>query len=258
MSKIKNAFKNGRAFIGFLTAGDPNIEKSEEFILAMANSGVDLIEIGIPFSDPVAEGKVIEAANVRALANGTTPDDVFNMVKSVREKTDVPLAFLTYLNPVFNYGYDVFFKKCKEVGIDGIIIPDLPFEERGEVLPYAKENGVDVISMIAPTSEDRIKKIAEKAEGFIYVVSSMGVTGVRSEIKSDIHSIVDAIRQVSATPIAVGFGISTPKQAYDISRFADGVIIGSAIVKIIETYGENSKEYLEKYVKEIKDSMNLD
>ncbi len=255
MSRIKNAFENGKAFIGFLTAGDPNIQKSMDYILAMAESGADLIEIGIPFSDPIAEGKVIEAANVRALSVGTTCDQVFELVALVRKKTSIPLVFLTYLNPVFNYGYEQFFTRCKEVGIDGIIIPDMPYEERGELLSFASNNEVDVISLIAPTSDERISQIAKDATGFIYVVSSMGVTGVRSEIKTDITSITDTIRRVSQTPIAIGFGISTTEQAKQMATHADGIIVGSAIVKIIEEHGSNADEYIRSYVREMKNAI---
>ncbi len=256
MSRISKAFENkasgNKAFIGFLTAGDPDIKRSEEFILAMAESGADLIEIGIPFSDPIAEGKVIETANVRALSSRTTTDKVFDLVESVRKKTDVPLVFLTYLNPVFNYGYERFFSRCNAVGVDGIIIPDLPYEEKGELLPFATANGVDVISLIAPTSKDRITQIAKDATGFIYVVSSMGVTGVRSEITTNLSDIINTIRSVTDTPIAVGFGISTPEQAQEIAKYADGVIVGSAIVKIIEKHGLNAEPFLTKYVGEMK------
>ncbi len=255
MSRINTAFENGKAFIGFVTAGDPNIQKSMDYILAMAESGADLIEIGIPFSDPIAEGKVIEAANVRALSAGTTCDQVFELVASVRNKTNIPLVFLTYLNPVFNYGYERFFKRCNEVGIDGIIIPDMPYEERGELLPFANNNGIDVISLIAPTSDERISQIAKDATGFIYVVSSMGVTGVRSEIKTDIASITDTVRHVTKTPVAIGFGISTPEQAKQMSTYADGIIVGSAIVKIIEKHGNNADEYIRSYVREMKDAI---
>lgn len=255
MSKIENAFKNGTAFIGFLTAGDPNLEKTEEYILAMEEAGADLIEIGIPFSDPIAEGAVIQEANIRALSVGTTTDKVFDMVASVRKKTQIPLVFLTYLNPVFKYGYERFFAKCQESGIDGIIIPDMPYEEKGELLPIAKQNGVDVISMIAPTSEDRIKRIASEATGFIYVVSSMGVTGMRSEIKTDLASILQTVKAASNTPAAIGFGINTPEQAAHYGGMAEGVIVGSAIVKLIEKYGENAKEPLMQYVKLMKNAL---
>lgn len=252
MSKIENAFKNGTAFIGFLTAGDPTLEKTVEYILAMEEAGCDLIEIGIPFSDPMAEGVVIQEANVRALKHNTTTDDVFDIVREVRKHTDIPLVFLTYINPVFFYGYEKFFRTCNEVGIDGIISPDLPYEEKGEIADIARANDVDVISLIAPTSSERIKMIANDATGFIYVVSSLGVTGMRSEIKTDLKSILSDIREVTDLPLAVGFGINTPKQAEDISKIADGVIVGSAIVKIIEEHGENASEALKDYVSSMK------
>lgn len=256
MSKIANAFKNGKAFIGFLTAGDPTIEKTVEFILAMEKAGCDLIEIGIPFSDPMAEGVVIQDANVRALKHNTTTDDVFDIVKAVRAETDIPIVFLTYINPVFFYGYGKFFERCNELGVDGIISPDLPYEEKGEIAEIALRNDVDVISLIAPTSKERIQKIARDATGFIYVVSSLGVTGMRSEIKTDLNSILKDIRDVSDLPLAVGFGINTTEQASEISKIADGVIVGSAIVKIIEKYGENATEYLEEYVSSMKKAAN--
>ena len=250
MSRIPNAFKNGTAFIGFLTAGDPTTEKTVEYILAMEEAGCDLIEIGIPFSDPMAEGVVIQDANVRALKHSTTTDDVFEIVKEVRQKTDIPLVFLTYINPVFFYGYEEFFKKCSEYGIDGIISPDLPYEEKGEIADIAARNDVDVISLIAPTSKERIQKIAGDATGFIYVVSSLGVT----EIKTDLNAIISDIRDVTDLPVAVGFGINTPEQASDISKISDGVIVGSAIVKIIEKYGEDATDELKKYVADMKNA----
>ena len=254
MSKIPNAFKNGTAFIGFLTAGDPTIDKTVEYILAMEEAGCDLVEIGIPFSDPMAEGVVIQDANVRALKHNTTTDDVFDIVARVREKTDIPLVFLTYINPVFFYGYEKFFKRCSELGIDGIISPDLPYEEKGEIADIALSNDVDVISLIAPTSSERIKMIASEATGFIYVVSSLGVTGMRSEIKTDLKSILSDIREVTDLPLAVGFGINTPEQAAEISKIADGVIVGSAIVKIIEEHGEDANAALKEYVSSMKNA----
>ena len=256
VSKIANAFENGKAFIGFLTAGDPTVEKTVEYILAMEEAGCDLIEIGIPFSDPMAEGVVIQDANVRALKHNTTTDDVFDIVKAVREKTDVPLVFLTYINPVFFFGYEEFFKKCGELGVDGIISPDLPYEEKGEISEIARKNDVDVISLIAPTSKERIQKIATDATGFIYVVSSLGVTGMRSEIKTDLNAILKDIRDVTDLPLAVGFGINTPEQAQNIGKIADGVIVGSAIVKIIEEHGENATEPLKDYVSSMKKAAN--
>lgn len=256
MSRIANAFKNGKAFIGFLTAGDPTIEKTVDYIFAMEEAGCDLIEIGIPFSDPMAEGVVIQDANVRALTHNTTTDDVFDIVKQVRAKSDIPLVFLTYINPVFFYGYEEFFKKCSELGVDGIISPDLPYEEKGEIADSALKNDVDVISLIAPTSKERIQMIAGDATGFIYVVSSLGVTGMRSEIKTDLNAILEDIRDVTDLPLAVGFGINTPEQASKIGKIADGVIVGSAIVKIIEEHGENADKPIKDYVSSMKEACN--
>lgn len=256
MSKIKNAFANGKAFIGFLTAGDPSLDKTEEFLLSMVSAGADLIEIGIPFSDPIAEGKVIQRANIRALSVGTTLNKIFDMVKAIRLKTQVPIVFLTYLNPVFTYGYDHFFRKCNENGIDGVIIPDIPFEEKGELLPFSDKYGVDIISLIAPSSKERIAKIASPAQGFVYCVSSMGVTVVRNEIKTDLPTIISAIKATTNVPIAVGFGISTPQQASEISAYADGIIVGSAIVKIIEEHGANAAKPLYKYVRAMKEAIS--
>ena len=255
MSKIQNAFQNGKAFIGFLTAGDPSLDKTVDFILEMERGGADLVEIGIPFSDPIAEGPVIQEANLRALAAGATTEKVFDMVARVREKTDIPLVFLTYLNPVFNYGYEAFFSKCEELGVDGIILPDMPFEEKAEISDIAKQHGVDLISLVAPTSEQRIKTIAAESTGFLYVVSSMGVTGMRSEIKTDLASIVSAAKSATDTPAAVGFGINTPEQAANIAKIADGVIVGSAIVKIIAQHGKAADGPVHDYVKSMKDAI---
>ena len=266
MSRIQNAFKKGKAFIGFVTGGDPTIEKTKEFVMEMIRAGADLIEIGIPFSDPIAEGPVIQEANNRALAAGATVEKLFTLVADLRKETDVPLVFLTYVNPVFRYGqtanspdqsqgYNAFFKRCRESGLDGIIIPDLPFEEQPPVREAADKHGIDLISLIAPTSEARIKKIAKTASGFIYLVSSMGVTGVRSEITTDLASITKAIKSVTQTPVAIGFGIHTPAQAAEMSRIADGVIVGSAIVKIVAHYGTEAAPYIYNYVKEMKEAV---
>lgn len=257
MSKIREAFTDGTAFIAFLTAGDPSKEKTLEFILAIEEAGADIIEIGIPFSDPIAEGPVIQNANTRALSHGINTDDIFELVANVRLHSDIPLAFLTYINPVFYYGYEKFFKKCKEVGLNGIVIPDLPYEEKDEISEVAEKYEVDLISLIAPTSEDRIKMIAKASKGFIYLVSSMGVTGVRSEIKTNLEDIIEEIKKVTDVPIAIGFGINTPEQSKNIAKIADGVIVGSAIVKIIEKYGDASTQHIKDYVSEMKDATKV-
>jgi len=255
MSRIKSAFKNNKAFIGFVTGGDPSINKTKEFVLQMIKAGADLIEIGIPFSDPIAEGPVIQEANNRALSAGATVEKCFTLVSELRKETEVPFVFLTYLNPVFHYGYDAFFKRCADVGLDGIIIPDLPFEEQPPVREAAAQHGIDLISLIAPTSETRIKEIAKAASGFIYLVSSMGVTGIRSEIKTDLVSITAAIKSVTDTPVAIGFGIHTTEQAAQMAKIADGVIVGSAIVKIAAKYGAEAAPHIYNYVKEMKEAV---
>ena len=252
MSRLQEVFEKGKAFVAFLTAGDPTAECTVDYILKMEKAGADLIEIGIPFSDPTAEGPVIQEASLRALQGGMTAEGVFHIVEEVRKSSSVPLALMTYLNPVFHYGYDAFFARCRSLGVDGIIVPDLPFEEKREAEEVAERFGVDVISLIAPTSRERIRLIAKEAKGFIYVVSSMGVTGVRSRITTDIAGMVKEIRAVTDTPCAIGFGISTPKQAGEMARYADGVIVGSAIVRLIEQYGEAAGEEIYRYVSDMK------
>ncbi len=224
-------------------------------MLKMAQAGCDLIEIGIPFSDPIAEGPVIQEANLRSLSQGTTTDKVFALAKKVSHQVDIPLVFMTYLNVLFKYGYDRFLQKAVDSGISGVIIPDLPFEEKEELSSVADTYGVEVVSLIAPTSEDRIKKIASQAKGFIYTVSSLGVTGTRSEIKTDLESITNAVKQATDIPVAIGFGINTPEQAKKYSRIADGIIVGSAIVKIIAQYGADSPDRVYEYVKSMKDAI---
>lgn len=256
MINIKNAFADGKAFIAFLTAGDPALETTEQLILAMEQAGADLIEIGIPFSDPVAEGVAIQGADQRALAAGATTDKIFEMVKRVKEKVRIPLVFMTYINPVFTYGVNRFMQKCNDCGIGGIIIPDLPFEEKEEVLPACKEYGITLISMIAPTSNERISKIAAQAEGFVYCVSSLGVTGVRSEITTNISKMIALVKKSTDTPCAIGFGISTPEQARSMAKSADGVIVGSAIVKLIAQHGAESVQPVYDYVKSMKQAIS--
>lgn len=256
MSKIKSAFASGKAFIPFITCGDPDLETTEKILRAAAENGADLIELGIPFSDPTAEGPVIQAASLRALSGGVTTDKIFELVRRLRRDIDIPMVFMTYANVVFSYGSDRFISTCREIGIDGLILPDLPFEEKEEFLPYCKKYGVDLISLIAPTSENRIAMICSEADGFIYLVSSLGVTGTRSKITTDLDSIVSVIRENTDVPCAIGFGISTPEQAADMASKADGVIVGSAIIKIIEKYGKDAAEQVGKYVKEMKAAAN--
>jgi tryptophan synthase alpha chain len=252
MNKLEQVFKKGKAFIPFITAGDPTLDVTEQLVLQMAEAGADLIELGIPFSDPIAEGPVIQEADIRALASGTTTDKLFDMMKRVRKTCDVPIAFMTYINPIFTYGTERFMKNCQEVGVDAVIVPDVPFDEKEELEPYCSKYGVTLISMIAPTSQNRIRTIASEAEGFIYCVSSMGVTGVRSEISNDVGEMIQLVKEVKDIPCAIGFGISTPEQAAKMAQISDGVIVGSAIVKIIAQYGENCIPYVTQYVKEMK------
>ncbi|MCC8045566.1 MAG: tryptophan synthase subunit alpha [Clostridiales bacterium] len=255
MNKIQSAFAHGKAFIPFITCGDPSLEVTEQLVYAMEKAGADLIELGIPFSDPTAEGPVIQEANNRALAGGVTTDKIFDMVKKIRKNTQIPMVFMTYANVVFSYGIERFIKTAAEVGMDGIILPDVPFEEKEEFAVTCRENGLALVSLIAPTSHARIAEIASAAEGFIYCVSSLGVTGVRSEITTDIGEMVRLVRAASDIPCAIGFGISTPEQAAKMAREADGVIVGSAIVRICKEYGADCVPKVAEYVKSMKDAI---
>ena len=255
MSKIREAFQGGKAFIPFITCGDPDLETTEKLVYAMEEAGADLIELGIPFSDPTAEGPVIMAANERALSGGVTTDDIFDMVRRLRKRVQIPLVFMTYANVVFSYGSERFLSTAAEIGMDGLILPDVPFEEKEEFDPLCKKYGLDLISMVAPTSEQRIAGVTKDASGVIYVVSSLGVTGVRSEITTDIGSLVVRIRANTDVPCAVGFGISTPEQAGKMAALSDGAIVGSAIVKLIAQYGRESVPYVADYVKSMKEAV---
>lgn len=250
--RIAEVFRNKKAFIPFVTAGDPDLEVTENLIPAMAKAGAGLIEIGIPFSDPVAEGIVIQEADVRALRSGATTDKIFESVRKIRRETDVPLAFMTYINPIFVYGTERFIKKMAECGVDALIIPDLPFEEKGEVAPVCEQYDIALISLIAPTSKERIQAIAREAEGFVYCVSSMGVTGVRASITTNIGEMVALVKQVKDIPCAVGFGISTPEQARRMAAEGDGAIVGSAIVRMIAQYGKDCIKPVCEYVSAMK------
>lgn len=256
MSNIKSAFTNGKAFIPFITCGDPDIETTEKIIRSAAQNGADLIELGIPFSDPTAEGPVIQAANIRALANGVTTDTIFEMVRRIRSDVKIPMVFMTYANVVFSYDADKFISTCQEIGIDGLILPDLPFEEKEEFLPICQKYGVDLISLIAPTSDKRIAMICKEAEGFLYIVSSLGVTGTRSEITTDLSALVSLVRENTDIPCAIGFGISTPEQAAKMAALSDGAIVGSAIIKIIEKYGKDAAEHVGEYIKSMKEAIS--
>ncbi len=255
MSRIHSAFENGKAFIAFITCGDPDLETTAKAVREAARNGADLIELGIPFSDPTAEGPVIQGANLRALTGGVTTDKIFDLVRDLRRDLTIPMVFMTYANVVFSYGAERFIGTCEEIGIDGLILPDLPFEEKEEFQPLCRKYGVDLISLTAPTSENRIAMIVKEAEGFIYIVSSLGVTGMRSEIKTDLASIVQVVRENTKVPCAIGFGISTPEQAGKMAGLADGVIVGSAIIKIIEKHGKDAPKYVGEYVRSMKEAI---
>ena len=255
MSKIKNAFDHGKAFIPFITCGDPDLETTGAVVREAVKNGADLVELGIPFSDPTAEGPVIQGANIRALKGGVTTDKIFDFVRELRKDVTVPMVFMTYANVVFSYGTDKFISTCQEIGIDGLILPDLPYEEKEEFIDLCHKYDVDLISLIAPTSENRIAMIAKDAEGFLYIVSSLGVTGTRSEIKTDLASIVEVVRKNTDIPCAIGFGISTPEQAKKMADISDGAIVGSAIIKILEKYGKDAPKYVGEYVKSMKDGI---
>jgi tryptophan synthase alpha chain len=254
MSRIQNAFADGKAFIAFITCGDPDLETTAKVVRSAVANGADLIELGIPFSDPTAEGPVIQGANLRALKGGVTTDKIFDLVRDLRRDVTVPMVFMTYANVVFSYGADRFFATCKETGMDGIILPDVPFEEKDEFLPYSRRYGIDFISLIAPTSEHRIAKIAAEAEGFLYIVSRLGVTGIGGG-NADISSMVKLVRENTSIPCAVGFGISTPEQANAMAAVSDGAIVGSAIVKIVEKYGRDAAGPVGEYVKSMTENL---
>lgn len=256
MSNIAEAFKKRKAFIPFLTCGDPDLDTTKKILKEISANGADLIELGIPFSDPTAEGPVIQGANMCALEQGVTTDKIFNMVREIRADMPQPMVFMTYANVVFSYGTEKFLSICEEIGMDGIILPDVPYEEKADFDGACKAHGLDLISLIAPTSANRIGMIARAASGFIYVVSSLGVTGTRTEIKTDLDSIVKVIRKNSDKPCAIGFGISTPEQAKAMVEKADGVIIGSAIIKLMAKYGKESPGYVGEYVRSIREALD--
>lgn len=255
MSKVSEAFKNGKAFIAFVTGGDPDLDTTKKLILEMEKSGADLIEIGIPFSDPIAEGRVIQEADLRALTAGCTTDRLFNTVKELKGIVKIPLVFMTYINVIYRYGTEKFMDRCVECGISGVIVPDCPFEERDELAPYCEKAGVDLIPLIAPTSEERITKIAKSAQGFVYVVSSLGVTGIRQNITTDLGAMTKLVKEATDVPCAIGFGIAKPQQAVDVCQYADGAIVGSAIVKIVAEHGKDCVPYVGEYVKSMKDKI---
>lgn len=255
MIRIADAFKKGKAFIPFLTGGDPDLDTTRVLLKTVQEAGADLVEIGVPFSDPIAEGPVIQEADERSLNAGCTTDKLFDMVSSVKADMHIPMVLMTYVNPIYSYGTEKFLQRCRESGICGIIVPDVPFEEKDELEKPCEKYGVELVSMIAPTSKERIHAIAADASGFLYCVSSMGVTGVRSSITTDVGAMVKLAREVTSIPCAVGFGISTPEQARKMADVSDGAIVGSAIVKIVAAHGRDSAGYVYDYVKSMKDAI---
>ena len=255
MSNTKRAFAHGKAFIPFLTCGDPDLETTIKLVPALAEAGADLIELGIPFSDPTAEGPVIQDANLRALCGGVTTDKIFDAVTRIRKKTDVPLAFMTYANVVFSRGADRFAARMADTGVDALILPDVPLEEKEEFAAACRRQGVDFISLVAPTSADRTERIAREAEGFVYCVSSLGVTGERAALSDVAAETVRRIKAVREIPCAVGFGISTPEQAAAMAKISDGVIVGSAIVRLIAVHGKDCIPFVTEYVRSMKDAI---
>lgn len=255
MNKILQAFKHGKAFIPFITCADPSLQVTEQLVYAMEQAGADLIELGIPFSDPTAEGPVIQEANIRALSGGVKTDHIFDLVRAIRRRTQIPMVFMTYANVVFSYGTERFIKKAAELCMDGIILPDVPYEEKQDFDQICKKYGLSFISMIAPTSKERIRMIAKEAEGFIYCVSSLGVTGIRDRIHTDLGAMTGLVKEVTDLPCAVGFGISTPEQAAQAAEFSDGIVVGSAIVKLCGQYGEECVPYVAEYVKSMKEAL---
>jgi tryptophan synthase alpha chain len=260
MNRIDGKFKflkekNEKAMIAFITAGDPNLDTTIDVVLAMEVAGADIIELGIPYSDPLADGVIIQQSSTRALNNGARISKIMNTVKEIRKNTEVPLVYLVYYNSVFKYGIEKFIKECSNVGIDGIIIPDLPIEERKDIIEVADSYGVNLIPLVAPTSKKRIESIVNNGKGFVYCVSTNGVTGVRKELGTNIEEYMEVVSQYTNLPKAIGFGISGPDMAKELKSYCDGVILGSAIVRL---FGEGlEKEELitnvKNFVKSIKD-----
>ena len=257
MSRLSKLSRENKLFIPFIVCGDPDIETTKEIVLSCVKAGADVIELGIPFSDPMAEGPVIMNAYDRAIMSGATTTKAINMLSEIRTQVDIPLVFMTYANVVYAYksGIEDFVKEAAAAGIDALILPDVSFEEKSEFSDICDKYDVDFISLIAPSSEDRIEMIAKEAKGFIYCVSSLGVTGVRENIDTDIDSMIQRVRKVSQIPCAIGFGISTAKQAKLMADKADGVIVGSGIVSLCEEYGKEAPVKVFEYVRSMKEEL---
>lgn len=261
MNRIDSAFSalkesGKKALITFITAGDPDMGTTVKTALEMFDRGADIIELGVPFSDPIAEGVTIQRSSLRSLKGGTTLDGIFDAVSEIRAETDKPLILMMYLNTIFVYGTDKFFAKCKDRGVDGVIVPDMPYEERMEILPFAEKYGVHNINLVSPASKDRIKTIAADSSGFLYCVSSNGVTGVRSGFSTDFDEFFGIIKANAKCPCCVGFGISSPEQAKKMSSYCDGAIVGSAIVRIMEEHGSDSPKAVGEFVGTLRNGMD--
>ncbi len=264
MSRIEEKFRrlkedNSKALVAYLTAGDPNLETTKEIILGLDRAGVDILEIGVPFSDPTADGPIIQAASHRALEGGATLSGILDMIEAVRDVSEIPIVLFRYYNPILSYGNEPFAKRARSVGVDGILVVDLPPEESAELRRHTDRAGIDFISLIAPTSTDeRIRKIARDAGGFLYYISITGVTGTSKPQASDIKRDVERIRAVTTLPVAVGFGISTPEQAREIAPHADGIVIGSAFVRLIEENrgANNMVNIVAGYARDIKQAIS--
>lgn len=260
--RIAAAFARHRAFIPFVTCGDPSLDVTEELVRALDRAGADLIELGIPFSDPTAEGPVIQEANVRALSAGVTTDAVLDLAERLCAKVEAPLLFMTYANVLYAYGVERFCARAAEAGIAGVILPDVPFEEKAEFDAPCRAHGLELVSLIAPTSEDRVGRIARAASGFVYCVSSLGVTGVRSEITTDVGAMVRLVREARAEaglppiPCAVGFGISSAETAGAMAAQSDGAIVGSAIVRLVAEHGPGCVPVVETFARELAEAVH--
>lgn len=250
MSNIKSAFENGKAFIVFITCGDPDFETTAAAVRAAAENGADLVELGIPFSDPTAEGPVIQEANIRALKNGVTTDKIFKFVEKLRCDVKLPMVFKTYANVVFSYGAERFVSSCRNIDIDGLVLPDIPFEEKEEFQNVCHNYGLDLISLIAPAPDNRIAMIAKEAEGFVYLTPSLEAAG--SGINTDPASVIRIVRSNTDIPCAIGFDMTLPEQICKIADISDGAIAGSAIVRLLEKYGKDAPGYVGEYVKSMK------
>lgn len=255
MSRIKEAFKDGKALIGFLTAGVPSAEDTLRYMEDLETAGADLIEIGVPFSDPVADGAVIMEADVQALKNKVHLPQVMEIVKAFRKQSETPLVFLTYYNPIFNYGVKKFFEEAKDIGLDGVAIPDLPYEEQMEIRPFADTYGIDIIQIIGPASEERICQNVRNATGFIYIVSSVESANRKSDMKTNLADIISVIRKTTDTPIVVGLDGHHPEELQKMKEMADGITTGSIVVDIINKNGKKAGKLVQEYMKKLKISI---